>query len=192
MTFTSFGRIQLELLLPKFDTSYGHASNTHTKPLLLKLCCLACLTTDPCGFLCMSDDIASSTLIKVMWSDPMYSSLIKSEKPGKYYTGEGSASFETLEKPVWRPKGRQLIKFSSMLFTILKTNCCIFLSCLPPGLQSCFQVVWSFPLKKISPKKRACLKRRHVYVAAWPCGRVAEINFWFVWQISYPPANGAS
>ena len=25
--------------------------------------------------------------------------------------------------------------------------------------------------------KRACLKRRHVYVAVWPSGRVAEINF---------------
>ena len=70
----------------------------------------------------MSDVIAKSTLIKFMWSDPMYSSLIKSEKPGKYYTEEGSASFQTLEKPVWRPKGRKFIKFRSMLFTILKTN----------------------------------------------------------------------
>ena len=30
---------------------------------------------------------------------------------GKSYAGEGSASFEKLEKPVWRQKGRQLHKF---------------------------------------------------------------------------------
>ena len=41
-------------------------------------------------------------------------------KPGKSYTGEGSASFENLEKPVWRPKGRQLNKFSSVLLTKIK------------------------------------------------------------------------
>ena len=37
--------------------------------------------------------------------------------PGKTYTGEGSASSEKLEKPVWRPKGRQLNKFRSMQIT---------------------------------------------------------------------------
>ena len=63
---------------------------------------------------------------------------------------EGSASFEKLVKSVWRPKGRQLNKFRSMLFTILKTNCCISLSCLPSGLQSCFQAIWSVPLYKMS------------------------------------------
>ena len=41
-------------------------------------------------------------------------------KPGKSYTGEGSGHFEKLEKPVWRPKGRQLNKFRSMLFTKMK------------------------------------------------------------------------
>ena len=35
----------------------------------------------------------------------------------KYYAGEGSASFETVEKPVWRPKGRQLNQFRKMLLT---------------------------------------------------------------------------
>ena len=40
----------------------------------------------------------------------------------KSYTGEGSASFEKLEKPIWRPKGRQLNKFRSNIFTIMKTN----------------------------------------------------------------------
>ena len=63
---------------------------------------------------------------------------------GKSYTGEGSASSEKLEKPVWRPKGRQLNKFK------MKTNCFISLSCLPSGLQSCFQAIWSFPLYHIS------------------------------------------
>ena len=43
-------------------------------------------------------------------------------KPEKSYTGEGSASFEKVEKHVWRPKGRQVNKFRSMLFTIMKTN----------------------------------------------------------------------
>ena len=37
-----------------------------------------------------------------------------------------------------------------MLFTIVKTNYCISLSCLPSGLQSCFQGIWSFPVNKIS------------------------------------------
>ena len=30
---------------------------------------------------------------------------------GKFKTGDGSAFFVSLEKPVWRPKGRQLSKF---------------------------------------------------------------------------------
>ena len=42
--------------------------------------------------------------------------------PRKSYTGEGSASIKKLEKPVWRPKGRQLNKFRSMLLTTMKTN----------------------------------------------------------------------
>ena len=37
---------------------------------------------------------------------------------GKFYTGEGPPSFEKMEKPVWRPKGRQLNKFRSILFTL--------------------------------------------------------------------------
>ena len=48
---------------------------------------------------------------------------------GKIKQGKASASFKKLEKPIWRPKGRQLNKFRSMLFTLLKTNCCISLSC---------------------------------------------------------------
>ena len=40
--------------------------------------------------------------------------------PEQSYTGEGSAGFEKLEKPVWRPKGRQLNKFRSMLCNIIK------------------------------------------------------------------------
>ena len=40
--------------------------------------------------------------------------------PGKTYTGEGSASSEELEKPVWRPKGRQLNKLRSMQITKIK------------------------------------------------------------------------
>ena len=63
---------------------------------------------------------------------------------------EGWASFRKLDKPVWRPMGRQLNKFRSMLFTIMKTNFWIPLSCLPSGLQSCSQAIWSFPLYKIS------------------------------------------
>ena len=39
---------------------------------------------------------------------------------GKSNTGEGSGYFEKLETPVWRPKGRQLNKFRSMLITIMK------------------------------------------------------------------------
>ena len=35
-----------------------------------------------------------------------------------------------------REGSRQLNKFRCMLFTMMKTNCCIFLSCLPSGLQS--------------------------------------------------------
>ena len=38
---------------------------------------------------------------------------------GKSYTGEGSPSIKKLEKPVWRPKGRQLNKFRSMQFTFI-------------------------------------------------------------------------
>ena len=63
-------------------------------------------------------------------------------RAGKSYTREGSASFEKQEKPVWRPKGRQLNKFRSVLFTIMKTNWWILLSCLPSGLQSCFQAIY--------------------------------------------------
>ena len=37
----------------------------------------------------------------------------------KSFTGKGWASFEKLEKPVWRQKGRQLNKFRSMLFTAM-------------------------------------------------------------------------
>ena len=40
--------------------------------------------------------------------------------PGKSFIGEGSPSFKKLEKPVWRPKGRQLNKFRSLLFTKIK------------------------------------------------------------------------
>ena len=40
---------------------------------------------------------------------------------GKYLTGESSASFESWKKTVWRPKGRQLNKFGSLLFTIMIT-----------------------------------------------------------------------
>ena len=69
---------------------------------------------------------------------------------GKSYTGEGSASFKKLGKPVWRPKRSQLIKFRRMLCTIMQTKWCISLSCLPFGLQSYFQAIWSFPLYKIS------------------------------------------
>ena len=43
----------------------------------------------------------------------------------KSYTGEGSASLEKLEKPVWRPKGRQLNKIRTMQITIMKINYCI-------------------------------------------------------------------
>ena len=70
--------------------------------------------------------------------------------PGKSYTGEGSASFKKLKKTVWRPKGRQLDNFRGMLFAKMKKNCCISLSCLPSGLPSCFQAIWSFPSYKIS------------------------------------------
>ena len=42
-------------------------------------------------------------------------------------------------------KGRQLNKFRSMQITKMKLDCFISLSCLPSGLQSCFQAVWSFP-----------------------------------------------
>ena len=41
----------------------------------------------------------------------------------KSYTGEGCASFKKLEKPVWRPTGRQLNSFRSMLFTKVKSRC---------------------------------------------------------------------
>ena len=58
-----------------------------------------------------------------------------------------------LGKPVCRPMGRQLNKFRSMLCTLMKTNCCNSLGCLPFGLQSCFQEIWSFPLFKISMPK---------------------------------------
>ena len=50
------------------------------------------------------------------------------------YSGEGSGPFEKLEKPVWRPKGRQLNKLRSLLFTKMKTNCFISVSCHPSGL----------------------------------------------------------
>ena len=42
------------------------------------------------------------------------------ERAGKPYTGKGSPGFKKLEKPVWRPKRRQLNKFRSMLFTKMK------------------------------------------------------------------------
>ena len=42
--------------------------------------------------------------------------------PGKSYTGEGSASTKKLEKPVWRPEGRQFNKFRVMLLTIMETK----------------------------------------------------------------------
>ena len=47
-------------------------------------------------------------------------------------------------------KRRQLNKLRSMLFSIMKTNCCISLSWLPNCLQSCPRAIWSFPLYKIS------------------------------------------
>ena len=70
---------------------------------------------------------------------------LEAVKPGKSYTGEDSGSFEKLEKPVWRPKGRQLNKFRSMLFNIMKTNCLMSLRCLLSGLQRCFPVVKDVP-----------------------------------------------
>ena len=36
-----------------------------------------------------------SSVINELWKD----------QPGKFYSGEGSASFEKLEKPILRPKG---------------------------------------------------------------------------------------
>ena len=57
-------------------------------------------------------------------SPPCHFHTVSAEKS---YTGESSASFDKLEKPVWRPKGRQLSKFRSMLFTIMKPNYCILL-----------------------------------------------------------------
>ena len=56
---------------------------------------------------------------------------------GKYFTGEGSASFEKLEKPVRTPNGRQLNKLKSMLFTIMKTCCFTTPSYIPP------EIIWS-------------------------------------------------
>ena len=61
-------------------------------------------------------------------------------RPEKSYTGEGSASTKKLEKPVRRPKGRQLNKFRSMLFTTMKLNCCILLSCRSFGLKAVFKL----------------------------------------------------
>ena len=63
------------------------------------------------------------------------------DRTGKTYTGEGSASLKKLEKPVWRPKGRQRNNFKSLPCNLMKTNCCKSLSCLPFGLQSCFQAI---------------------------------------------------
>ena len=40
--------------------------------------------------------------------------------PGKSYTGEGSGRFEKLEKPAWKPKGRQLYKLE--VCYLLKLN----------------------------------------------------------------------
>ena len=37
----------------------------------------------------------------------------------------------------------------------MNTNCCFSLSCLPSGLQSCFQAIWTFPLYKISLQNRS-------------------------------------
>ena len=39
---------------------------------------------------------------------------------GNIIQGEGSASNKKMEKPVWRPKGRQLYRLRSMLFTTMK------------------------------------------------------------------------
>ena len=71
----------------------------------------------------------------------MLSAISRSNKPWKTHTGEGSASSEKLEKPVWRPKGRQLNKFRSMQISKIKINCCISLNYLPSGLQICFQAI---------------------------------------------------
>ena len=40
--------------------------------------------------------------------------LTRLDHAGKSYTEESSGSFEKLEKPVWRPNGRQLNKFKSL------------------------------------------------------------------------------
>ena len=75
------------------------------------------------------------------------------DKSKKSYIGEGSASFKKLEKPVWRPKGRQLNKFRSLLLTIMKRNCCILPNCLPSDPQSCVQAICSLHLYNISLDK---------------------------------------
>ena len=67
---------------------------------------------------------------------------------GKTYTGEGSASFEKLENLFGDQREDSLTSLE--VCKLLKKNCCISLSCLPSGLQSCFQAIWSFPLYKIS------------------------------------------
>ena len=58
-------------------------------------------------------------------------------------------STEKLKKIVWIPKARQFNEFWGMIFTVGLTNWCVSLSCLPSGLQSCFQVIRPFPFYKI-------------------------------------------
>ena len=68
---------------------------------------------------------------------------------GKSHTGEGPPSFKKLEKPVRRPKGRQLNKFRSMLFTlIIKIAAWVW-----DMKEHCVwvhkRIVWAFAMRKI-------------------------------------------
>ena len=74
---------------------------------------------------------------------------------GIWITNQGNLIFEKLEKNGLETKGRHLYKFRRMLFTTMKTNCCVSQSCLPFGLQNCFQAIWFFPLYKISLNQHA-------------------------------------
>ena len=54
-----------------------------------------------------------------------------------------------------------------MQITEIKINCCISLSCLPSGLQSCFQAIWSFPLYEISLTYYSPKNGMHIFGSRW-------------------------
>ena len=76
------------------------------------------------------------------------------------YNGMGQLSLKNWKKTVLRPKGRQLDKFKSLLFVIMKKVCFKSLWCLSSGPQRCFRaiLVKDFPVCVVKMMQMCVLK----------------------------------